>query len=83
MMADDLQQYHKLSGQLKWAVDIGCLDILVETSLLSIYLAMPRFGHLEQAFHIFRYLKAHPKRKLGFDPAHPSINETGSRSVTG
>ena len=30
--------------------------------------------HLDQAFHIFGYLKAHPKRKLVFDPAHPAIN---------
>ena len=36
---------------------------------------MPRVGHLEQVFHIFGYLKAHPKRKLGFDPAHPAINK--------
>ena len=36
---------------------------------------MPRVRHLEQAFHIFGYLKAHLKKKLGFDPAHPAINE--------
>ena len=35
----------------------------------------PLVRHLEQAFHIFGYLKAHPKRKLGFDLAHPAINE--------
>ena len=36
---------------------------------------MPRVEHLKQAFHIFGYLKAHPKRKLGFDPAHTAINK--------
>ena len=36
---------------------------------------MLRFGHLDQAFYIFGYLKAHPKRKLGFDPAHPATNK--------
>ena len=36
---------------------------------------MPRVGHLDQTFHIFGYLKSHLKRKLGFDPAHPAINE--------
>ena len=36
---------------------------------------MPREGNLEQAFHIFGYLKAHTNRKLGFNPAHPAINE--------
>ena len=47
----------------------------MERLLLSIYLAIPRVGHLEQAFHIFEHLKAHPKRKLGFDPEHPAINK--------
>jgi hypothetical protein len=36
---------------------------------------MPRAGHLEQASHIFGYLKSHPKRKIGFDQSHPGINE--------
>ena len=36
---------------------------------------MPRIGHIEQAFHIFGYLKAHLKRKLCFYPVHPDINE--------
>ena len=43
--------------------------------MLSNYLVMSRVRHLEQAFHILGYLKAHPKRKLGFDPAHPAINK--------
>ena len=42
--------------------------------MLSRYLVMPRVGYLEQAFHIFGCLKAHTKRRLGLDPAHPTIN---------
>jgi hypothetical protein len=75
LKADSVQRFQELIGQLRWAVEIGCVDILLETSLLSSYLAMPQVGHLEQAFHIFRYLKTHPKRKIGFDPSHPEINE--------
>ena len=58
-----------------WAVEIGRLEILFETSLLLSYLAMPRVGHLEKTLYIFGYFKAHPQRKLVFDPAHPAINE--------
>jgi hypothetical protein len=36
---------------------------------------MPRVGHLEQALHMFGYLKSHQKRKLAFDPAHPATDE--------
>ena len=75
LMAESMQQYQELIGQLRWAIEIGRLDILLETSLLSSYLAIPRVWHLDQAFHIFVYMKAHPKRKLGLDPAHPAINK--------
>ena len=36
---------------------------------------MPRFGHLEQLYHMFGYLKQHPKRKLTLDSQHPKIDE--------
>jgi hypothetical protein len=75
LKANGVQRFQELIGQLCWAVEIGRVDILLEVSLLSSYLAMPREGHLVQALHIFGYLKCNPKRKLAFDPAHPSINE--------
>ncbi len=60
---------------LRWGVEIGRLDILLEVALLSAYLACPREGHLEAAFHIFGYLKHEPKKKIAFDPDHPRINQ--------
>ena len=72
---DVVQRYQELIGQLRWDVEIGRMDILLENFLLSIYLDMPRVGHLKQTFHIFGYLKAYPKRELIFDPAHPAINQ--------
>ena len=59
---------------LRWACEIGRVDILFETSLLSTHLASPSIGHLEQVFHIFVYLKDSSKRKLGFDPVHQNID---------
>ena len=82
-MLDGMQPHQELIGKIRWAVDIGCLYIMLETLLLSNYPAMPQVRHPEQAFHIFGYLKAHPKRKLDFDPQHPAINKKGSISVTG
>ena len=72
---DGIQRYQEIIGQLRWAVEIGRLDILLETSLLLSCLTIPLVGHLKQAFHIFGYFKAHTKRKLVFDPAHPAINK--------
>jgi hypothetical protein len=75
LKAGRVQRFQELIGQLRWAVEIGRVDILLETLLLSSYLAMPQAGHLEQAFHIFVCLKTHPKRDIGFDPSHPGINK--------
>ena len=65
---DGLQRYQEQIGMLHWAVELGRVDILLETALMSTHLALPRRGHLEQLYHIFGYFKAHPKRNLFFDP---------------
>ena len=75
LKADGLQRYQEFIGILHWAVELGRVDILMETSMMSTHLAMPRQGHLEQVHHIFGYLKEWPKRKLFFDPQHPELDE--------
>ena len=60
---------------LRWAIELGRVDILLEVALLSSHLALPRVGHLEQVYHIFGYLKTSPRRRLFFDPDHPKISE--------
>ena len=57
LKADGLQRYQELIGILWWAVELGRVDILMETSMMSTHLAMPGWGHLEQVHHIFGYLK--------------------------
>ena len=52
-------RFLQLIGILRWAVELGRLDIFVEVSLLSQYQALPRQGHLEATYHIFAYLKKH------------------------
>ncbi len=74
--AEGLGQYQELIGVLRWAVEIGRLDILLEVSLLSSHLALPRKGHLEQVYHIFAYLKHSGRRRIYLDPSYPSISET-------
>ena len=72
---DGLQRYQELIGMLRWAVELGRVDILLETALMFSHLALPRQGHLEQLYHIFGYLKANPKRNLFFDPQHRKVDE--------
>jgi hypothetical protein len=67
--------YQGLIGVLRWAVELGRVDINPDVSKLSHYLAAPRAGHLEQVFHIFAYIKEHPRSKLVFDDSHPDAAE--------
>jgi hypothetical protein len=67
--------YQELIGVLRWAVELGRIDILTEVSMLSSHLALPRSGHLEQVYHIFGYLKQTPKKTLAFDPREPDVSE--------
>lgn len=77
--ADGTRYFQELIGILRWSIELGRVDILLEVSLLSTHLALPRVGHLQQVYHIFGYLKESPRRRLFFDPSHPNISESRFR----
>ena len=64
-------RYSQLIGVLRWAVELGRIDMYTEVSLLSQHLALPRVGHLEAVYHIFAYLNKHEKSSIIFDPTDP------------
>jgi hypothetical protein len=68
-------RYSQLIGVLRWAVELGRIDIYYEVSVLSQHLALPRVGHLEAVYHIFAYLMKHDKLRIIFDPADPIIDD--------
>ena len=72
--SDDIQYYQELIGMLRWATELGRVDVLHEVALLSQYQAAPRQGHIEQVFHIWGYLKKDPKLTLYFDPERPMLD---------
>ena len=49
--------YQEFIDMLRWVCELGRIDILLETALMSQYLAGPRHDHLEQVVRIFVYLK--------------------------
>jgi hypothetical protein len=49
--------YASLTGVLRWIIELGRIDIIVEVGLLSRFQACPCKGHLDQMFHVFAYLK--------------------------
>ena len=68
-------RYRQLIGILRWAVELGRMDIHLEVSLLSQYLASPREGHLESVYHIFAYLSKHTKTQIVFDSRDVIVDE--------
>jgi hypothetical protein len=62
--------FHSLVGVLWWIVELGCVDIKVEVSMMSSHLALLRAEHLKEIYHIFTYLKVHLNTEMVFDPMH-------------
>jgi hypothetical protein len=67
--------YQKLIRILRWAVELGRIDIHLSVALLAQYLVQPRVGHLDQAFHIFAYLKMHSRSRIVLDDTKPIVDE--------
>ena len=71
---EDVTFYQELIGVLRWATEIGRVDILLEVALLSQYSASPGEGHLEQLLRIFAFLRRHPKLTLYLSPELPLMD---------
>ena len=79
-LGDELaNRYLQLIGVLRWAIELGRIDILTEVSVLSQHQCSPREGHLDALYRIFWYLKNAIKKKVHgrivFDGSVPYIDE--------
>ncbi|KAL7527793.1 hypothetical protein ACHAWF_002307 [Thalassiosira exigua] len=70
-------RFQQLIGILRWAVELGRIDIHIEVAIMSQYSANHRVGHLETVYCIFHYLKHNPLKRLVMDPATPAIDRDG------
>ena len=75
LKAEGVTQFQDMVGVLNWEVELVRFDILLETALISAYLALPCRGHLKKIFHVFGYLMVNLKRNICFDTQHPTIGE--------
>jgi hypothetical protein len=73
---DQATYFAGLIGVLCWCIELGRIDIIVEVSLLSRFLACPREGHMQQAFHVSGYLKKHAQSWMVFDVTEPAIDQS-------
>ena len=72
---DKVQRFQQLIGILRWAIELGRVDILTEVAYLSQYQANPREGHLEALYLIFHYIWKNPMKRLVFDASVPECHE--------
>ena len=66
--------YQSAIGVLRWAIELGRIDIVTEVSMLASQMALLREGHLFAILRIFSYLKKHANSRLPFDATYPEID---------
>jgi len=62
---ESTNRFQQLIGILRWAIELGRIDILTEVSCLLQHLAEPREGHLIAVYKIFKYLNLRLKNSEG------------------
>lgn len=65
---DDVQLFQSYVGILRWAVELGRVDLAHVTGVMARFAACPRAGHLTALLRAFAYCKKHIESKLVFDP---------------
>ena len=73
---DHSSRYRQIIGILRWAIELGRIDILTEVAMLSQYQASPREGHLEALYWIVNYLSRFPMQRLILNHTQPNIDES-------
>ncbi len=56
-------------------VELGCIDIATEVSLISSHLMLQYEGHMDATLHIMAYLGLHHNLCLCMDPTYPGIDD--------
>ena len=58
-LSDDtlMSRYLQLIGVLRWAIELGRIDIMAEVSVLSQHQCQPRKGNLAAVYRVLWYLK--------------------------
>jgi Reverse transcriptase (RNA-dependent DNA polymerase) len=72
---EEVEYYQQQIGVLRWAVELGRIDITMEVLMLAAYTAAPRKGHLEALFHMYAYLSKHDRSRLVFDNSYVQIKD--------
>ena len=70
----DAVYYQSLIGVLRQIVQMGHVDMCCKVLIMSLFVAMPREGQLQQLYYIFAYLKIYYNTRIVFNPTYPEID---------
>ena len=71
-----------LIGVLRWAIELGRIDIHTEVAILYQYNALPREGHRDALYGIFAYMRKKLKSCIDFEPDEPDVNEDAFNAMS-
>lgn len=67
--------YQPFIEVLCWIMELGCVDICTEVAMMALCLVLPRAGHLDQLYHMLKYLKIHQNTEMVFDNSVPVVDK--------
>jgi hypothetical protein len=73
---DDTQLYQSNIGVLRWAVELGRIDLAHSAGVMARFSAAPREGHMQSVLQILAYCKKHIESKVVFDPFVKDFSNT-------
>ena len=79
---DQATKFQQMTDILRWLIELGRIDIITEVSLLSSFNVNPCEGHLEAAYHVFKYLYNHMNGgRVVFDDRLPEVKKEQFKDV--
>ena len=68
--------YLTVISVLRWMIDLGRFDIIIQVPLLSSHVALPREGYLDAAVHDMAHVGEQYNSRLMYDPSYPEIDHS-------
>ena len=72
---DSTQLYQSYVGIIRWAVEIGRIDICMSAGTMARFSSMPRQGHMFHVLRILAYCKKHLESKIVFDTEEKDFSD--------
>jgi hypothetical protein len=64
---DEIELYQSYIGVLRWAVELGRIDLTFSVSLMARFASCPREDHFTKVLGMFSYVKKHLRSRIVFD----------------